>query len=449
MAGHATERWTYGALEDLVLRMAEGLRRAGLEPGERLFIRMGNSLDFALAFFAAAAMGAVPIPASALLTPREVAKLMADSGAKMVAWDGLLDLPAFPDVRVLDPEAMAALKRAPRKGYAATLANDPGYMVYTSGTSGTPKGVLHAHRAVWGRRPMYQGWYGLNRDDVLLHTGAFNWTYTMGTGLFDPFANGATAIVYTGPRDPHVWQRLIADHDATIFASVPGIYRQILRTGFKPQESLRHGLSAGEALPPVLLQHWREATGREIYEAIGMSEISTYISSSPTFPVKPGSPGKPQQGRAIRLLDDGEIGVHRSDPGLMLRYWGDAPLDGEWFATGDAAHIDAEGYVWHHGRVDDLMNAGGIRVSPQEVEGVLSQHPQVAEAAVREWRVSETLSIIAGFVVPKEGAAPDEAALLAFARERLAAYKVPKQITLVKALPRTANGKIIRKALTP
>jgi acyl-coenzyme A synthetase/AMP-(fatty) acid ligase len=223
----------------------------------------------------------------------------------------------------------------------------------------------------------------------------------------------------------------------------------LLRTGFRPAPSLRHGLSAGEALPAILLQHWREATGRDIHEAIGMSEISTYISTSPSVPVKPGSPGKPQPGRAIRLMADGEIGVHHSDPGLMLGYWGEAPFAGEWFATGDAAHIDEDGYVWHHGRVDDLMNAGGIRVSPIEVEAVLAQHPEVAEAGVREWRVSETLTIIAGFVVPREGTAPEEAALLAFARERLAAYKVPKKITLLKALPRTANGKLIRKALAP
>ena len=106
-----------------------------------------------------------------------------------------------------------------------------------------------------------------------------------------------------------------------------------------------------------------------------MSEISTYISSSPTVPVRPGSPGKPQPGRAVRILEDGQIGVHRSDPGLFLRYWGEEPPAGEWFATGDMGEIDADGYVWHHGRADDLMNAGGFRVSPLEVEAVLLQHP--------------------------------------------------------------------------
>jgi acyl-coenzyme A synthetase/AMP-(fatty) acid ligase len=178
-----------------------------------------------------------------------------------------------------------------------------------------------------------------------------------------------------------------------------------------------------------------------------MSEISTYISTSPSVPVRPGSPGKPQPGRAVRILADGQIGVHRSDPGLFLRYWGEEPPGGEWFATGDVGEIDAQGYVWHKGRADELMNAGGYRVSPVEVESVLLQHPHAADAGVREWRVSETASIIAAFIVPQPGVTPNEEAVLAFVRERLAAYKCPKQIWFVPALPRTANGKLIRKAL--
>ena len=449
IAGAETERWSYGALEDRVLRMANGLRRRGLETGQRLFIRMGNSLDYALMFFAANAAGAVPVPASPLLTAREVALLLADCGAAFIAWDGDLALPEAEDVTVLGPSDIAALKTAPATAYADSAANDPAYVIYTSGSTGRPKGVLHAQRAVWGRRPMYQGWYGISPDDVVLHTGAFNWTYTLGAGLSDPFVNGATAIIHTGVPDPQVWQHLAEVHGATILGSVPGLYRQMLRAGFKPPSSLRHGLTAGEALALPILSQWREQTGLELYEALGMSEISTYISSSPSVPVRPGSPGKPQEGRAVRLLDGGEIGVHRGDPGLMLGYLNEAGIQGDWFATGDMAHIDADGYVWYHGRADDQMNAGGYRVSPLEVEGVLTQHGQVADAAVREWRVSEQASIIAAFIVPKPGVSPNETSIQAFARERLALYKCPKHIWFVAALPRGANGKLLRKALTP
>lgn len=447
VAGPATESWSYGALEDAVLRLAEGLRRSGVEPGDRVFLRMANSPDFALLFFAAIAMGALPVPASPMLTAGEVEKLLRLSGARVVAWDGVLALPARDGLRLLASDEIARLKRAPAGAYADTAADDPAYLVFTSGTSGSPKGVLHAQRAVWGRRPMYRGWYGIGPADVMLHTGAFNWTYTLGTGLFDPFANGATSIVQTGGTSIDVWSQLIAKHAVTIMASVPGLYRQMLRSGFTPASSLRHGLSAGEALAAPLLQAWRDRTGRELHEALGMSEISTYISTAPGIPVRPGSPGRPQPGRSIRRLEDGQIGVHCSDPGLFLRYWGEEPFAGEWFATGDLATIDAEGYVWYRGRADELMNAGGFRVSPLEVEAVLLQHPQVADAGVREWRVSETASIIAAWIVPHHGPAPDEEAILAFVRERLAAYKCPKQIWFVPALPRTANGKLIRKAL--
>jgi acyl-coenzyme A synthetase/AMP-(fatty) acid ligase len=369
------------------------------------------------------------------------------SGARFLAWDGVLALPDMDDVTVFTPADLGRLKRSAPGAYADTGPDDPAYLIFTSGTSGQPKGVLHAQRAIWGRRPMYQGWYGIGPSDVMLHTGAFNWTYTLGTGLCDPFANAATSVVYTGERDTAIWARLIDELGVTIMASVPGIYRQILRDGFSPASSLRHGLTAGEALAPSLLAAWRGQTGRELHEALGMSEISTYISTAPGIPVKPGSPGKPQPGRAVTILPDGQIGVHVTDPGLFLQYWGEEPVGGPWFATGDVGEIDTDGYVWHHGRADDLMNAGGFRVSPVEVENVLLQHPHVADAGVREWRVSDTASIIAAFLVPQPGVSPNGHAVDAFVRERLAAYKCPKQIWFVPALPRTANGKLIRKAL--
>jgi acyl-coenzyme A synthetase/AMP-(fatty) acid ligase len=445
--GATAERWSYGALEDTVLRMTEGLRKLGVEPGMRVFVRMGNSLDYALVFLSANAMGAIPIAASPMLTPHEVASLLTYSGTRFLAWDGLLSLPEIDSVTVLSPEDIAKLKVCPAGTYADTAAEDPGYMIFTSGTSGAPKGVLHAQRAIWGRRPMYEGWYGISLSDVMLHTGAFNWTYTLGTGLFDPFANGCTSVVYTGARDDAVWGALIARHGVTIMASVPGIYRHLLRTGFRPNATLRHGLTAGEALARPILEGWREQTGTELYEALGMSEISTYISSSPSVPVKPGSPGRPQKGRSVKILDDGEIAVHRTDPGLFLGYWGEERFTGDWFATGDTAEFDAEGYLWCHGRIDDMMNAGGFRVSPLEVEKVFLQHEAIADAGVREWRVNETTSIIAAFLVACEGARVNEDTVLAFVRERLAAYKCPKQIWFVPALPRTANGKLNRKAL--
>ncbi len=356
---------------------------------------------------------------------------------------------------------------APRASFADTAADDPAFLVYTSGTTAKPKGVLHAQRSAWGRRPMYQGWYGIGAGDRMLHAGAFNWTFTLGTGLTDPWANGATSIVYTGEKDPAVWPRLIASTGATLFAAVPGVYRQMLKYADPTRDrlgALRHGLMAGETPPPGLFEDWEARTGRPLYEALGMSEISTYVSSGPDVPRRPGAIGKPQPGRRVAVLpleggteplppdSEGLLAVHRSDPGLMLGYWRWPQEEaqvyrGDWFIGGDLAAMDADGYVTHLGRANDLMKAQGYRVSPLEVEAVLAEHPGIAEVACAEVAVRDDVSVIAAFIVAKEGSSTDAREIDRFAAERLAAYKRPRAIAFVAALPRTANGKLMRAAL--
>jgi acetyl-CoA synthetase len=306
------EAWTYGALEDAVLRIAASLEAERLPPGARIMIRLDNTSAYALLFFGAIAAGCVPLPASSQLTECEAEFLLEDSGAATVALAEHLGVGPIPaGVRVIDAARVPQMvHHRERAAYADTVADDPAFLIYTSGTTARPKGVLHAHRSAWGRRPMYDGWYGVSAADRVLHAGAFNWTYTLGTGLTDPWANEATAIVYTGPKDPSLWPRLIASTGATIFAGVPSLYRQILKYG-RPERGalgvLRHGLIAGETPPPGLFEEWSARTGTELYEALGMSEISTYISTSPTVPRKPGAVGKPQPGRSVVILpfDDG------------------------------------------------------------------------------------------------------------------------------------------------
>lgn len=467
----AAERWSYAQLDEAVRRTAAGLRRLGLEPGARLMIRMGNTSDYALLFFGAIAAGCVPLPSSAQLTEAEARFLLSDSGARVLAMADDLRIQPPSGVLALGSTEIAALRASdPVADYADTAAADPAFLIYTSGTTGQPKGVLHAQRSAWGRRPMYQGWYGIRPDDVMLHAGAFNWTYTLGVGLTDPWANGATTVLYNGPRDVQVWPTLLERHRATLFAAVPGLYRQILKYNDLHDydlSRLRHGLTAGEALSPALLEQWRTITAKELYEALGMSECSTYISSTPGEPIKPGSPGKAQPGRCVAALPieegeeplpPGEIGllaVHRDDPGLMLGYWNRPEEEewvyrGEWFIGGDLVHFDADGYMHYHGRNDDVMNAMGYRVSPLEVEQCLGQHPAVAEVAVTELRVREGLSVIAAFVVPRDPDEPDgmdAAPLLAHAHAHLAAYKCPREIIFTDSLPRTANGKVRRRDL--
>lgn len=459
---------TYSAIEDIVLRIASAFRLLNFQPGSRILIRMGNSFDYAAVFFAANAAELVPIPASSMLSAEEISFILEDSQSVAVAHDGVLSLPELPaKCRLITPGDIDVFKTGQRSRYGQTSANTPAYMVYTSGTSGKPKGVLHAQRAVWGRRPMYQGWYGITSEDRILHTGAFNWTYTLGTALFDPWANGASSIVYTGPRDRSIWLKLIADLDPTILAAVPALYRQMLNDGGvspKTMGKLRHGLTAGEAIFPGLQMAWLEATGIPLYEALGMSEISTYISSSPSVPTKPGSPGRPQQDRCVSILpvsggeyplkpgESGLIAVHRSDPGMMLGYWNrpeddQAVYRGDWFIGGDLGHFDDDGYLWFEGRNDDVMTSFGYRISPLEVETAIMRHPAVQQAGVTEVELHPGMQLVSAFVVLREHKTLSASDLIDFASRSLARYKVPKQVFFVQTLPQSGNGKIIRKDL--
>ena len=319
----------------------------------------------------------------------------------------------------------------------------PGYIVFTSGTSGTPRGVIHAHRAIWARRMMWTGWYDLRPDDRMLHAGAFNWTYTLGTGLLDPWAIGATAIVPDPDIDRAQLALLVADADATIFAAAPGIYRQMLRHLLPPMPNLRHGLSAGESLPNSLRQKWHDATGTDIHEAYGLTECSTFISGAPGATAPPGATGYPQPGRTIKVTDKGQLQIHRSDPGLMLGTL-TTPFVSEWFDTGDTAQQDASGAITILGRSDDILNAGGFRVSPIEVEAVLTTHPNIEEAAVVEVRASEDTTLIAAYYTGTKTSADD---LHSHCTAHLARYKCPHSFTQIDSLPRGANNKLLRKSL--
>lgn len=461
---------TFAHLETAILRIAAFLRGRGNVPaGGRVMIRLRNEMAYPLAFFGAVAAGLVPIPTSPDLTEREVDVLLGDADPAAVIGDDSLPVGSPPaSVRLISARAIRdAISSGPAATYADTLADDPAFLIYTSGTTARPKGVLHAHRSAWGRRPMYRGWYGMNASDRILHAGGFNWTYTLGTGLTDPWANGATAVAFVGEKKPDVWPRLIREHQITLFAAVPGVYRQILKYAHVDNDGigcLRHGLCAGETLPQDIQAEWRARTGRPLFEALGMSELSTYISTGPDTPPKPGTVGRAQPGRCVAILPEdngceplppdapGLIAAHRTDPGLMLGYWRRQDEEaqvfrGDWFIGGDAGAIDGEGYVTHFGRRNELMNAGGFRVSPVEVEQELARHPLVAEVAVAEVELRPGTAVIAAFVVPREGMHADADALRAHAQTCLARYKQPREYVFIDELPRTASAKVKRADL--
>ncbi len=360
------------------------------------------------------------------------------------------------------------LRPAAAQALPETDAEDPAFLIYTSGTTASPKGVLHAQRSVLGRSLMRDAWEGFRPGDRVMHAGALNWSYTLGVGLMDAWAAGATAHLAERPEDPGDWLERMREFEVTVFVAVPTVYRQALKYGdtSQPLPHIRHVLCAGEPLPPALMDEWKAAYGVPMYESLGMTEISTYISSGPATPVRPGSPGKPQPGRRVAILDPGSEGaaplpvgqtgllaVHRSDPGLMLGYWQRpdeeaAVYHGDWFTGGDLASMDDDGYVWFHGRADDIIKSFGFRLSPVEIEAALERHPAVAEAAVVGHEVGPQKTLVSAYLVAASpDAIVDLEALRAYVANELAEYKRPHEYHVVQELPRTSNGKLQRRRL--
>lgn len=451
------ERWSYARLSAAVRGVATGLLAEGVAPGDRVLLRLGNGVEFPLVFLGAIAAGIVPIVCSSQLTQPEIDRIAQDLRPRLAVAGAGVTRPE--GLRVIEVEALRRMETLPPAPFAMGADDRPAYVIYTSGTSGVPRAVLHAHRAILARQMMFEGWYGLTEADRVLHAGAMNWTYTLGTGLMDPWTVGATALVPAAGVTPDQIPLLLKRFDTTIFAAAPGVYRQMLKSG-QPLAlpRLRHGLSAGEKLPEATRKAWLEATGTPIHEAFGMSECSTFVSGSPSRPAPQGTLGYVQPGRAVALLDpagapaprgeEGTIAVHRSDPGLFLGY-ADAPeeaaarFQGDWFLTGDRAVMAEDGAITYLGRADDMMNAGGFRVAPAEVEAALAHVPGLEACAAIEARVKADASVIA---VIHSGTATEEA-LKAAAEAGLARYKQPRIYLHQDTLPRTATGKINRRSL--
>jgi acyl-coenzyme A synthetase/AMP-(fatty) acid ligase len=432
---------THGALLAAVEARAGGLAARRLPIGSRVLLRLGDGPDFPITYLAACAAGLVPVPSSAALTADEIARLAADLSPALTVADGTAPVPPG---WVVAPRALDG----PPLTWERWVRGDPerpGYVVFTSGSGGRSKAVVHAHRAILARGLMRTGWDGMGPDDRVLHAGAFNWTYTLGSGLMDPWSVGATAVVPPPGTESAALPGLAAEADATIIAAVPGLYRRMLRAGVKGWPRLRHGLSAGERLPPGTRAAWRAATGTDLHEALGMTECSTFVSSSPERPSPDGATGYPQPGRHVRIAE-GRLQVRTDDPGLMLGYLDGGrlmPVTGDWFDTGDRVRAMPCGALIHEGRADDLLNPGGHRVAPQEVEAALSDLG-VIDLAVGEVRLPGGATVLAAYWV---GEVLDEAAADALAAARLASWKRPRMWLRREALPRNANGKLLRRAL--
>ncbi|MET1255815.1 acyl-CoA synthetase [Aliikangiella maris] len=501
---------TYQTLDLKTCQFANLLNALGIGVGDRVLIRLPNAVEYPIAFFGCLRYGAIAVPTSTLLTPVEVAYLAQDSGARMLVthqsmWPDLApelsnsgqmstviltgqstntltnDIancqnqnPNIQNSKIKDDSVNKIThyhfdhlmnQQSSHHNCQPTAANDPAYLVYTSGTTGYPKGVLHAHRALIGRLPASRYWFDFRGEERILHSGKFNWTYVLGSALMDPLFHGQTVVVYEGPNDPANWPKLIQKHQCTIFIAVPTIYRQIIeKTAFNGQQlpSLRHCMSAGEHLSDEMLARWQARFSLTIYEAIGMSEFSYYISQNKNHPVIPGSAGFIQPGHDIKLLnknnqsvgidEEGIIAIPLNDPGLFLNYW-QLPEQTEscqhdgYFFTGDYAKQDQAGYIWFLGRKDDIINTFGYRVSPLEIEQVFKTHPAVADCVAVAENITADKTIVSLCVILVNPMVCSANQLLDFGEANLAKYKAPKKIYFFNHFPRTKNGKVLRSEL--
>ncbi len=481
---------SYASLKAKTSQFANLLKTHGIDKGERVLIRLPNQLEYPIAFFGTIKYGGIAVPTSTLLAASEVAYLAKDSAAKVLVtaesmWSELSQELVGTNIEKViltgdstsgseEEQSIQVLnfnqeieKCSVDFSCHQSKADDAAYLVYTSGTTGYPKGVLHAHRALLGRLPASKYWFDLSetKSERIMHSGKFNWTYVLGSALMDPLLHGHTVIAYEGKNDATTWPSLIQKHQCSIFIGVPTIYRQIIqKTEFDYQDlpSLKHCMSAGEHLSDEMQEAWEQRFKKPIYEAIGMSEVSYYISQHKDAEVKPGAAGFVQPGHYVELLDDalkpvsamdeGMISIREDDPGLFIEYWqqpeetAKAKHDG-WFFTGDYAKRDAQDYIWFLGRKDDIINSFGYRISPHEIERVIKTHNDVADCVALGEDIEGGKTLVVICVIPSKDSQLTEQELLTFGQANLAKYKAPKKVYLMQDFPRTKNGKVLRKQM--
>jgi benzoate-CoA ligase len=471
---------TYGALAERVDRAANAFRALGLEPEQRVLLLLIDSIDFPAAFLGAIKAGLVPVPVNTLLTPGDYDFILRDSRARALVVSDVLyervagvlvNQPALRHVLISGAAQTGqrgfadALAAAQVKAEAAhTTADDPCFWLYTSGSTGQPKGAVHLQSHMHLTAELYaKPILGIAENDLVYSAAKLFFAYGLGNALTFPMAVGASSILLGERPTPAAVSRILREGKPTIFYGVPTLYAALLHSNDLPRReelALRRCVSAGEALPEEIGRRWTERTGVEILDGLGSTEMLHIFISNRPGEVRYGSTGKPVPGYEVRLMDEhdnpvqsGEIGeLQVRGPTSAAHYWNQRERSrstflGPWTRSGDKYVCDADGYYTYCGRTDDMLKVGGIYVSPFEVEAALMTHEAVLEAAVVGDMDEEKLVKPRAYVVLKPGVAGDVAlteALQAHVKSKLAHYKYPRWIDFVDELPKTATGKIQR-----
>lgn len=475
---------SYLELEQRVNQFANLLVVRGIAMEQRILLCLHDSIDFHICFLGAIKAGVVPVPVNTLLSAHDYHYMLADTRARMLVFSAELREVFEPQLKshlalqtvlvsgagaVPGCECLAAAMHGLARHFdtAPTRPDDAAFWLYTSGTTGRPKGVIHAQTDLRATADHFAAEIlAVNENDLIFSAPKLFFAYGLGNACTFPLAVGATVVLLDGRPTPEAVTGILNQYRPTLFFSVPTLYSMMLNTGNLPEPDtlrIRACVSAGEALPEAILVQWRAALGLEILDAIGSTEMLHMYMSNRAGEVRPGTSGKPLAGYELRLLDDdqqpvaaGEIGeLLVSGPSSALAYWNQrarsaATFQGRWTRTGDKYYVDADGYYVYCGRADDLIKVGGIYVSPMQVENVLLTHPLVLEVAVVGAADNDQLIKPKAFVVLAEDTSPDaelQRELIDFVCARLSVYKRPRWVEFVTELPKTATGKIQRYKL--
>jgi benzoate-CoA ligase family protein len=475
--------FTYADLFGEVQAAANGLRAIGVRPEERVVLVLDDGMPFLATFLGALRIGAVPVPVSTMLTGKDLGVIVDDARARVVYLSEpyAAHLPAIADcapeleVAVVDGEALdgggvrthhlSEVTGDRSEGpVARTVADSPAFWLYTSGTTGTPKGAMHRHVDLRATADTYAASVlGTSPDDRFFSVAKLFFAYGLGNSLTFPLAVGATTILSPERPTPAGVAGIVERHRPTLFFAVPGFYAALLDAELSPDTlgSARAAVSAGEVLPAELYRRFTTRFGVPLLDGIGTTEALHIFCSNTLGAERPGTSGTPVEGYELKLVDDEGGDVTAADtPGALYvkgesvatGYWCRTATSrdvfrGDWMRTGDTYTRSADGYYTCLGRSNDMIKPGGIWVSPAEVEAVLVEHADVLEAAVVGARNADGLEEPVAFLVARMGVTVDPATIEAHCRERMASFKRPRRLMVVDALPKTATGKIQRYAL--
>ncbi len=484
--------YTYNDVEKMVNKTANAMSDLGVRIEDKVMMLMIDIPQFYAIFWASIKIGAIPIPVNTMLTPGDYEFYLNDSRSRLLAVSEEIlpvineiegDLPYLRDIIVISETKGAHIPfKQKYKSASATIktafttSDDVGFWLYSSGSTGSPKGAIHSqYDMVVISKAYARGVLGLTEDDICFSAARLFFAYGLGNGMYFPLSVGASAVLSPHRPKPEVIFRYLERFRPTIFFGIPTLYGQMLEyqahmdkeRNVDPDPDTSHALSsvricvsAGEALPADIYHRWKERYGVDILDGMGSTEMGHIFLSNRPGDIKPGSTGKPVPGYELKIVDEKGMEVPRGEIGnLMVKgdsaaqfYWrkrekSRQTMLGEWINTGDKYYVDGEGFYWCAGRGDDMLKVGGIWVSPLEVENCLGGHPAVLESAVVGHRDDKGLVKPKAFVVPREGFTPsDQLAeeLKKWVLERMAKYKYPRWIDFVKELPKSSTGKTQR-----